>query len=77
MNDTVDGPVLIHPMPSWYMCRYPQPIPEVEFRAPECPVCDDGQKLDYDAGWYCTKCSHQWNIDGLDGEYIGETEVDL
>lgn len=54
-------------------CYLPKPVSDLEFRYPDCPVCDDGGSMVYDDSWYCENCSHNWDKDGRHGEYIGET----
>lgn len=50
-------------------CLFPERVPDLEFRYPECPVCDDGTELSHDAGWYCETCGHGWYSDGTRGAY--------
>lgn len=43
------------------------PIPDVAFYGPDCPIC--GESLDGCAdAWTCDPCDTWWNADGTNGE---------
>ncbi|MDE2106114.1 MAG: hypothetical protein KGL39_53320, partial [Patescibacteria group bacterium] len=48
-------------------------VPDLDlYFMPDCSVCDDGGDMNYDDGFYCEMCGHQWNRDGTHGEYVDE-----
>ena len=43
-------------------------VPDLQFNAPYCEVCDDGTETIAEEGFYCQKCGTWWDKYGQHGE---------
>lgn len=51
----------------------PIPIPDLEFRPPDCPLCGD-ETESADEGFCCSNCILYWSADGTRGERGDDVE---
>jgi hypothetical protein len=48
--------------------------PDLEFRCPDCPMCDKETGTDGDS-FVCEGCEAHWSMDGRRGEWFDATET--
>jgi hypothetical protein len=51
-----------------------KPPPDLEFRCPDCPLCDKETDTDGDS-FVCYPCEASWSMDGTRGSWNDPTEL--